>query len=326
MSSGRVQCMLCPFGCVLEEGERGRCGVRLNRDGELLSLVYGRPVAVHIDPVEKKPLFHFHPGEAVLSIATAGCNLRCLNCQNWEISQALPEDVPPSDLMPADVVRMAEEYSCKSIAYTYTEPVVFYEYMEDTASHARDAGIRNIMVTAAYINEGPLRQLAPLIDAANVDLKSIRDDFYREVCGGELEPVRRSIEILAESGCWIEITNLVIPTLNDTDEEMEELCRWILDTLGPDVPLHFSRFFPMYRMTDLPPTPIETLVGARSIALDMGIRHVYVGNAVTERGSDTFCPGCGELLISREGYSVTLEGLEEGSCRNCARPLPGVWD
>jgi pyruvate formate lyase activating enzyme len=326
MSSRRVQCMLCPFGCVLEEGERGRCGVRINRDGELLSLVYGRPVAVHIDPVEKKPLYHFHPQAAVLSIATAGCNLRCLNCQNWEISQALPEDVPPLDMIPAEVVRMAEEYSCEAVAYTYTEPVVFYEYMEDTASLARDAGIGNIIVTAGYISEGPLRQLIPLIDAANVDLKSIRNDFYRNVCGGELAPVKRSIEILAESDCWIEITNLVIPTLNDTDEEIEELCRWILDTLGPDVPLHFSRFFPMYRMNDLPPTPLETLVSARELARDVGIRYVYVGNAVTERGSCTFCPDCGELLISREGYSVTLENLEGGSCGNCSGSLPGVWN
>jgi pyruvate formate lyase activating enzyme len=326
MGSNRVQCVLCPFACILEEGQRGRCGVRLNRDGDLISLVYGRPVAVHIDPVEKKPLYHFRPGESVLSIATAGCNLRCLNCQNWEISQALPEEVPPYELSPAEVVSAAGEYGSGAIAYTYTEPVVFYEYVEDTSRLAREAGISNILVTAAYISEGPLRQLASVTDAANVDLKSIRADFYREVVGGEPGPVMKAIEILAESDCWLEITNLVIPTLNDSEEDLEGLCSWLLDTVGPDVPLHFSRFFPMYRMTDLPPTPVETLTGARRMAMDIGIRHVYVGNAVTEGGSDTFCPDCGELLVRREGYSVSIENLTGGRCGVCSASIPGVWE
>lgn len=326
MISGSVQCILCPFVCTLAPGERGRCGVRLNRDGELISLVYGRPVAVHVDPVEKKPLYHFHPGESVLSIATAGCNLRCLNCQNWEISQAFPEDVPPYNLMPEAVVEMALEHECGSIAYTYTEPVVFFEYVQDTARIAREKGLSNILVTAGYINEGPLRELAQFIDAANIDLKSMSEEFYNEVCGATLEPVQKCVSVLHEMGVWIEVTNLVIPTLNDSEEQTERLYNWVLDTVGPDVPLHFSRFFPMYRMVDLPPTPVGTLASARSRALESGLNHVYVGNVACEHGADTFCSHCGRRLIERQGYSVTTNSVRDGACTWCSNPVSGVWN
>ncbi|OPL17656.1 MAG: radical SAM protein [Candidatus Aegiribacteria sp. MLS_C] len=324
--SGRVQCVLCPHMCVLDPGQRGRCTVRLNVEGELVSLVYGRPVAVNVDPVEKKPLFHFLPGSDVFSIATAGCNLRCRFCQNWEISQAAPEDVAPYDLPPEAVVDSALEYGCRAIAYTYTEPMVCIEYVRDTAVLARERGLASILVTAGYVNPGPLMELAEYVDAANVDLKSISDSYYRDVCGGTLAPVLDTLRILKDSGTWVEVTNLVVPTLNDGKEELEELAGWVLDNLGPDTPLHFSRFFPMYRLTDLPPTPIETLAEARETALGMGLHHVYVGNAVTTDGMVTRCPACGAELVVREGYLVTRMDIQDSACSHCSEPVAGIWE
>ena len=323
--SNRVQCVLCPHACVLEAGQRGTCRVRMNLDGELISLVYGRPVAAHVDPVEKKPVYHYLPGTKTFSIATAGCNLGCEFCQNWEISQAAPEDVPPYRMEPEEVVSRATELGCSSIAYTYTEPIVFYEYMEDTAGLARAGGLGNIMVTAGYINEGPLRQLAPLLDAANVDLKSIRDSYYRQVCHGRVEPVLRTLRVLREMGVWLEVTNLLVPDLNDSEEDLAGLCAWIVENLGTDVPLHFSRFFPTYRMTDRPPTPLETLERAGETAAEHGMRYVYVGNIVTREGDDTFCPHCGEAVIRRDRFSVTERNMEGGSCASCGTAIPGVW-
>ncbi|MFO7950274.1 MAG: AmmeMemoRadiSam system radical SAM enzyme [Candidatus Fermentibacteraceae bacterium] len=323
--SGSVQCLLCPHTCRLEEGQRGTCRVRMNLDGELVSLVYGRPVAAHVDPVEKKPVYHYLPGTKTFSIATAGCNLGCEFCQNWEISQAAPEDVPPYRMEPGEVVSRAEETGCSSVAYTYTEPIVFYEYVEDTARLAREAGMGNIMVTAGYINEGPLRELAPLIDAVNVDLKSIRDDYYRTVCHGTVGPVLNTLEVLREMGVWLEVTNLVVPGLNDSEEDLEELCSWIADNLGPDVPLHFSRFFPTYRMTDRPPTPLQTLERAGEIASGAGLRYVYVGNVVTSRGDDTFCPECGRAVVRRDRFRIVENGIEDRRCAECGREIPGVW-
>jgi pyruvate formate lyase activating enzyme len=320
-----VQCLLCPHACELEEGQRGTCRVRMNLDGELVSLVYGRPVAAHVDPVEKKPVYHYRPGTKTFSIATAGCNLGCEFCQNWEISQAAPEDVPPYRMEPGEVLSRAEQTGCSSVAYTYTEPIVFYEYMEDTARLARDAGLGNIMVTAGYVNEGPLRELAPLIDAANVDLKSIRDDYYRSVCHGTVGPVLNALEVLRESGVWLEVTNLVVPGLNDSDRDLEELCSWIVDHLGADVPLHFSRFFPTYRMTDRPPTPLDTLERAGEIASDAGLSFVYVGNVVTREGDDTFCPSCGGAVIRRDGFRVVENRIGDGRCESCGEGIPGVW-
>jgi pyruvate formate lyase activating enzyme len=323
---GRVQCVLCPHACVLGPGMRGRCAVRLNFDGELVSLVYGKPVAVNVDPVEKKPLFHFLPGSEVFSIATAGCNLRCRFCQNWEISQADPEDVSPYDLPPAAAVEQALAAGCSSIAYTYSEPIVFYEYMKDTAVLAREAGLRNIMVTAGYINPGPLAELAPLIDAANIDLKSIREDFYRDICGATLQPVLDCIEAMRSMGTWVEVTHLIVPTLNDAPEDLEALADWILEHAGPDTPLHFSRFFPMYQLPDLPPTPLPVLEGAREMAMGKGIRFVYVGNAVSTGGAVTVCPSCGAELVTRVGYLVTGYGIDaNGLCGSCSAPVPGVW-
>jgi len=324
--SNSVQCVLCPHLCTLAPGERGRCGVRLNVEGELVSLVYGRPVAVHIDPVEKKPLFHFLPGIDVFSIATAGCNLKCEFCQNWEISQAVPEDMTPYDMPPEAVIENALDFSCRAIAYTYTEPVVYFEYTRDCARLAREAGIKNILVTAGYINPGPLSELAQYIDAANVDLKAMSDDYYRNICGGTLQPVLDTITYLKESGTWVEVTNLVVPTLNDDPDEIDSLSRWVLENTGEDTPLHFSRFFPMYRLTDLPPTSIDTLRGARERAMEIGLNHVYVGNAVTQDGMTTECPECGETLVVRQGFMITENNILNGKCGNCSAPIAGVWD
>ncbi|MBD3369265.1 AmmeMemoRadiSam system radical SAM enzyme [Candidatus Fermentibacteria bacterium] len=320
-----VQCLLCPHACVMEPGQRGSCRVRMNLDGELVSLVYGRPVAVHVDPIEKKPLYHFRPGSLSYSLATAGCNLACRFCQNWEISQSAPEEVPPYDLPPEAVVEEAENAGCSSIAYTYTEPIVFYEYMLDTAKLAHERGLRNVMITAGYINQGPLRELCEHMDGANVDLKSIRDDYYRQVCYGKLDPVLDALEVMVEHGVWVEVTNLVVPTLNDAEEDLRDLSRWILDNLGEDVPLHFSRFFPTYRLTNKPPTPVSTLRAARETALEEGLNHVYVGNVVTASGSHTTCPGCGETMIEREGYTVVNNRIEDGMCPECGTEIKGVW-
>jgi len=319
-----VQCELCPTECVLENYQVGGCRSRMNKDGVLYSLVYGKPCAVAVDPIEKKPFYHFLPATTAFSIATAGCVLGCKFCQNWQISQASPEDVDHQDLPPADVVRQAALYNCRSITYTYTEPTVFYEYMYDTAQLARQVGIRNTMHSCGYINEKPLRQLAKILDAADVDLKAFTEDFYSRICGGRLRPVLDALVVLRQEGVWLEITNLVIPTLNDDPREMREMCRWIVKNLGPDVPLHFSRFFPYYKLKDLPPTPLETLKDARRIAQDAGIRYVYIGNIRTD-AENTTCHKCRKLLIERIGYFVKQNHVAGGKCRFCGTAIPGVW-
>ncbi len=320
----KVRCELCPTECVLGEYEVGGCKVRINKGGVLYSLVYGKPCAVAIDPIEKKPFFHFLPGSRAFSIATAGCVLGCKFCQNWQISQARPEEVDYQDLPPADVVRGAIFYGCRVITYTYTEPTVFYEYMYDTAVIAKKAGIRNTMHTCGYINEKPLRELAKYMDAADVDLKAFTEDFYARICGGRLRPVLNTLTILREEGVWLEITNLVIPTLNDDMKKLREMCVWIRDNLGPDIPLHFSRFFPNYKLKNLPPTPLETLLRARETALDAGLRFVYIGNIRTE-AEHTYCPSCKRRLIEREGYFVRENNIINGRCRFCRTSVPGVW-
>jgi pyruvate formate lyase activating enzyme len=320
-----VKCLLCPTECVLENYQVGSCRVRINRDDRLLSLVYGKPCAVHVDPIEKKPIFHMTPGAAVYSIATAGCNLTCKFCQNWEISQAGPASTRNADLPPEEVVARALESGCRAIAYTYSEPSVFFEYMLDTARLARSRGLRNIWVTGAYINPDPLRELAPWIDAANIDLKGFTDEYYRTVCGGRLQPVLDAIELAAELGVLVEITNLIVPTLNDDLNLIGEMCGWIKSTLGPDVPLHFSRFHPQYRLQKLPPTPLETLRRAHRIALDHGLRYVYTGNVPHDETSNTFCPRCRLLLIARLGYFVKVNRVSDGRCPQCGFAIAGIW-
>ncbi len=322
----RVTCTICPKRCRIPPGHSGECRVRINRDGVLVASTYGRPCAVHVDPMEKKPLFHFFPGEPILSIGTAGCNLHCKNCQNAEISQGNPEDVPSYDLPPAEVPALASQHGCRHVAYTYTEPLVSYEYTSECCKAARGAGLRNVLVTAGYINEEPLRALLPFVDAANVDIKGFSDAFYRDVCSATLEPVLRTVRVMGEMGVHVEVTNLVIPTLNDSPDLVRQLCDWLAANAGPEVPLHFSRFFPYFRMTHLPPTPAETLLQAREIARQAGLKHVYVGNIDLEDGETTFCAGCGARLVVRRRYVIMENRIAgTGACPACGRRVRGVW-
>ncbi|MBN1283214.1 MAG: AmmeMemoRadiSam system radical SAM enzyme [Proteobacteria bacterium] len=324
MSTKTVRCELCFRFCRLRPGERGDCRVRYNLDGELVSLVYGRPCAVHVDPIEKKPLYHFLPGSRSFSIATAGCNGHCVFCQNWEISQANPEDVRSEEMPPAEVVRGAKRTGSKSISYTYTDPNIFYEYACDTSKIARGEGIKNVMVTAGLLNEKPLRRLAKYADAANVDLKGDAE-FYRKYVMAELAPVQDYIRIALEEGMHLELTHLIVPTLNDSREDTERLIGWVLANCGPDVPLHFSRFFPMYKLANLYPTPIETLYDAARAAMRMGMRYVYVGNVPSSEFQNTRCPGCGETVVVRRGYQRPDVKLVDGRCPKCSHRIPGVW-
>jgi pyruvate formate lyase activating enzyme len=325
LGDGFVQCQLCPQLCVIGPGQRGACGVREPRDGQLVTLVYGNPCAVHVDPIEKKPLMHFLPGSSSYSIATAGCNLHCKNCQNWEISQRRPEETYNFDLPPDTLVAEAIEARCQSISYTYSEPNIFFEYVMDAAALARDGGLKNVLVTAGYINPDPQRELCRLVDAANVDLKGFTEAFYQDICSGKLKPVLDALVLYKEEGVWLEVTNLLLPTLNDDDVQIRKMCRWLLDNLGDDVPLHFSRFYPMYRLKNLPPTPVETLDRARNTALDVGLKYVYVGNVPGHEGGNTYCPQCGRVVIGRIGYSLTQMNLENGRCRFCQEEISGVW-
>ncbi len=321
-----VQCQLCPRRCVIPEGGRGFCGVRKNIGGKLYSLVYGKPGAVHIDAIEKKPLFHVLPGSRTFSIATAGCNLRCKFCQNWQISQAKPEEVQSVNLEPAQVVAKTKESNCKSITYTYTEPTIFYEYALETAKIARKEGLKNYMHSAGFINPKPLRELCKYLDAANVDLKGFSEDYYQKFCQGHLKDILRSLKIIKEEGVWLEITNLIIPTLNDDPKLIREMCMWIKDNLGAETPVHFSRFYPMYKLRNLSPTPISTLEKARKIARDVGLKFVYIGNIPGHQGENTYCPACHKLLIERVGYSILSNNLEKGRYKFCRRKIPGIWE
>jgi pyruvate formate lyase activating enzyme len=319
-----VRCELCPNGCVLDINQTSRCRTRINKDGKLYSLVYGKPCAVHVDPIEKKPFFHFLPGTTAFSIATAGCVLSCKFCQNWQISQAKPEETDTYDMPPEKVVSNAAAYKCKSIAYTYTEPTAFYEYMFDTAVIARNRKVRNTVHSCGYINEKPLRKLSKYLDAAAIDLKAFTEDFYERICNGSLKPVLASLAVLKEEGVWLEITNLVIPTLNDDLKKINEMSRWIVKNLGPEVPIHFSRFIPHYKLTNLPPTPLETLSEGRKTAMDAGLKFVYIGN-IRHEGENTFCPKCRKLLIERQVYTIVQNNLSHGKCKFCNTTIAGVW-
>ena len=273
-----VRCLLCPHHCRIADGKTGICQSRRNVDGTLVCEVYARPCALAIDPIEKKPLYHFHPGTTCLSIACTGCNFHCLNCQNHDISQAAPEEVSHYNLTPEEVVALCLKHRCPGIAYTYTEPLTYLEYVSDIARLAHEKGLWNILVTAGYVCQEPLADLLPYLDAANIDLKSFSDDIYRRVSGGRLSVVLETILAMRDAGVWIELTNLVIPGVNDDMEMIRAMCRWMVDNKLAETPLHFSRFFPQYRMRDISPTPIKTLEKAKQIALDEGVRHVYLGN------------------------------------------------
>lgn len=325
LGNGMVRCDLCPRQCEVGDGERGDCGVRENRQGRYYTLTYGNPTAVHIDPIEKKPFFHVLPGSFSYSIATAGCNLHCKFCQNWEISQARPEETYNFSLSPAAIVQAAQATHCATIAHTYVEPIIFYEYMLDIARLSRPAGILNVCHTAAYVNPAPLAALCDHLQAACVDLKAFSDDFYRKMTGGTLAPVLEALKILRQRGVHVEIVNLLIPQYNDDPELIRQMCCWIRDELGPLTPLHFSRFYPLYQLKQHYPTPVAALVKARDLALEAGLKYVYIGNVPGHPAENTYCHQCGQLLIARRGYQIREIKLAQGRCVFCNTAIPGLW-
>ncbi len=320
-----VRCSLCAQDCTLRAGERGKCRARINAGGEMRSLVYGRPVSVHVDPIEKKPFYHFLPGSAAFSLATSGCPLHCKFCQNWEISQSKPEDFATEFVAPAEIVKAAAARRAPVIAFTYNEPTVFTEYLTDIARVARIDGRRCVMISCGFMNEKPLTEICSLLAAIKIDLKGFDRDFYRNVCNAELQPVLRSIKQIAKSGIHLEIVNLVVPTLNDSEKMMGELTDWISGELGPDVPVHFTRFHPDYQLLNLPPTPVSTLERARDVAMKRGIRYPYVGNVPGHPGNCTYCPGCGKTVVKRSNFFVEEMNVVEGKCRFCKTRIAGVW-
>jgi len=325
-----VQCQNCPHQCILRDGQRGFCRVRENRGGKLYTLAYGNPCAVHVDPIEKKPLYHFLPGTNAYSISTAGCNLRCKHCQNYQISQVAPEEtsnykLPPESLV-EDVLHRKRQYNISSIAYTYTEPSVFIEYMLDSAKIAKEEGIKNVYHSNGYLNKKPLLELIPYLDGANVDLKFFNNDSYRDIASGNLEPVLDTLKRLKTGGVWLEITYLIIPTINDSKKEIKEMTSWVLNNLGDEVPIHFSRFYPTYKLENLPGTPLETVETARRIALGMGVKYSFVGNVpMGHPGENTYCPACKKLLIKRRGYYILENNIKRDSCPSCGEKIAGVW-
>ncbi len=325
LAEGRVECQLCPQACKVADAERGTCGVRENRGGTYYTLVHGVACSVNVDPIEKKPLFHVLPGETALSYATAGCNMECKFCQNWEISQFRPEQVRANYLPPEAMVALARRSKARLTAATYSEPVVFWEYVRDIARAARAAGLRSTVISNGYIQEAALRDVLPLLSAVKVDLKSFSDRFYREQVRARLEPVLNALKIIHSSGVWLEIVVLLIPTLNDSEQEVRDLARWVKSNLGPEVPVHFSRFGPKYRLTNLPATPPATLERAWKVARGEGLEYVYLGNLPGHRAENTTCPGCSKLLIRRFGFQVLENNLKDGHCPECKRKIPGIW-
>jgi pyruvate formate lyase activating enzyme len=321
-----VQCQVCPNMCTLRPGDRSICRNKVYFEGKLYTLAYGNPCAVHIDPIEKKPLYHFLPASSIFSIATAGCNFRCLNCQNWTISQSQPEETQNYDLMPDQVVSAAVQRECISIAYTYSEPTAFYEYMYDTARLASGIGLKNVWVTNGYINEEPLRELCKYIDAANIDLKSFKEEIYCNLNAGQLKPILNTLKVCKEENLWFEITNLVVPGWTDDLDMIRRMCNWLVKEGFEDHPLHFSRFFPMHKLTHMPPTPVKTLYEARSIAIDAGMKYVYIGNVPEAADAqNTYCPRCGKIVVGRTGYFITQYNIKGDACGFCGEPISGIW-
>jgi len=320
-----IECQLCPRKCAIGDKERGYCGARENIDGEYYTLVYGRPCSINADPIEKKPFFHFLPGTLAFSIATAGCNLNCKFCQNWQISQFRPEQIRSVNLSPVEVAARAQQYDCRSIAYTYSEPVIFYEYMRDCAAAGADRNLRSVMISAGYIQPEPLEKLIPYLSAVKIDLKSFREKYYEDICNGQLKPVLDTLVSLKKSGIWFEIVYLMVPTLNDDPAEIQDLCGWIKSELGQDVPVHFTRFHPNYLLKELPPTPVESLETAYAIAKKAGLHFPYIGNVYGHEGENTYCPNCRKLLVRRYAFDVTENLLSTDRCSQCGYSIRGIF-
>ena len=334
LDDGRIQCDVCPRECKLKQGQQGLCFVRANEDDQIVLTSYGRSSGFCVDPIEKKPLNHFLPGTPVLSFGTAGCNLACKFCQNWDMSKSREIDTLAASASPEAIAREAGRLGCRNVAYTYNDPVVFLEYARDTALACREQGIQNVAVTAGYVSPGAREELLSTMDAVNVDLKAFTDDFYHRLCGGHLAPVLETLEYLKqETEIWLELTTLLIPGHNDSDAELERMCAWVLDHLGPDIPLHFSAFHPDWKMRDVPHTPPGTLARARMIALRNGVRYAYTGNVQDSAGGSTWCHDCGALLIERDWYRLGAWGLTmDGKCKFCGTTcagrfegVPGTW-
>jgi pyruvate formate lyase activating enzyme len=320
-----VRCHVCPHNCTIREGKSGLCNARINIDGELYSISYGNPCSVSVDPVEKKPLFHFFPATDILSLATGGCNFRCLNCQNWNISQVAPNELDNQDLSPEKIVGLAQQRRIGMIAFTYTEPTVFYEFMYDTAKIAREKGLKTVIISNGYINRQPLVGLCPYLDAANIDLKCFDDAIYRELTGGKLQPVLDTLKTLKEKHVWLEITNLLIPTYNDNPAMIQNMCSWLYENGFENTPLHFSRFYPSFKLKHLLPTSVEILKKAKEIAENSGLKYVYIGNMPGLQGENTHCPNCKQLLVERVRFTVTKNFIKKKHCGNCGELIPGVW-
>ena len=328
LDDGRIACTLCPRDCHLKEGQRGLCFVRARQGDRVVLTSYGLSTGFCIDPIEKKPLYHFYPGTPVLSFGTAGCNLTCRFCQNWDISKARDTHVLCDAASPEQLALTARQHGCRSIAYTYNDPVVFHEYAVDVAQACRAHGVANVAVSAGYVCAEPRAEFYGVMDAANIDLKAFSEGFYRRLAGASLAPVLETIEYIhRETACWLELTTLLIPDENDSPAELEAMARWVVERLGTEVPWHFSAFFPAWKMLETPPTPLATLQRARQIAREAGVRHVYLGNVRDPEGESTWCPGCGALLIERSGYRIGHWGLEDGGrCGVCGTPLAGHFE
>ena len=326
LSGKRVKCTLCPRECIVGDRERGFCGVRENRDGTYYTLVWGELAAQHVDPIEKKPFFHFLPGTLAYSVATAGCNMDCKDCQNWDISQARPEQLQNVvHESPKESPATAKRVGAQTIAYTYSEPVVYYEYVLETAAEGHKQGVRSVIVSNGYINREPMIALCKHLDAVKIDLKGFDDEFLRKYCVGTLQPVLDTIKLVHSLGNWMEIVYLVVPTLNDKPGPIREMCRWLKKTVGTDTPLHFSRFIPQYQLKNLPATPYSTLEQCHQIAVEEGLNYVYIGNVPGNPTENTKCPHCGKIVIGRVGYQITRYGLKGGKCGGCGKAIPGVW-
>jgi len=322
----KVRCNLCNHHCLIMPGKHGICGVRENRDGVLYSLVYGQVIARNIDPIEKKPLFHFHPGSKSYSIATVGCNFHCLFCQNYEISQLSKDEkrIAGESFPPEEVVAAAEKLKCQSISYTYTEPTIFFEYAYDSARLANERGIKNVFVSNGYMSQEAIKTIQPYLHAANIDLKAYSEIFYKEISGGKLKPVLENLNLMKKLGIWVEVTTLIIPTLNDSEKELQEIADFIRTELGPETPWHVSRFHPMYRLTSVPSTPVQTVLKAREIGRKAGLYYVYSGNIPGQGGENTYCHKCGDLLIERLGFTILQYNVIDAKCPKCHAEVHGV--
>lgn len=321
----KVACQLCPRYCIIANKKRGFCRNRENREGKLYTIVYGKPCSIGKEPIEKAPFYHLLPGRERITLATVSCNQRCKYCQNWDISQSSLEDARYYEAQPEDIVAIAKKYHVNIICFTYTEPIVFYEYMYDIAKLARAEGIKTCVVTGGFINPKPLKELCKVVDAIKIDLKGFDEKFYEDVCGSQLQPVLDACKIVRESGIHLEIVNLIVPTLNDDTTKIREMCKWIKENLGKDVPVHFTRFSPNYKLTNLPSTPITSLENAIKVAEAVGLKYVYIGNIPGHKANNTYCPNCKKLLVKRLGYSVPENNIKNGKCKFCGEKINGIW-